>query len=252
MKLSVVIPAYNEEGNLKKGVLEEVEKYLKGKDYEVIIVDDGSTDETKEIVKKYISKNENFKLIENSHGGKAMAVMTGMLESKGEVVLFTDMDQATPIKEWDGFFPKFSAKGGQSGSGWDIVIGSRRGRKGAPLVRKLAAWGFSFLRKIILGLPFEDTQCGFKAFNKKVIDKLIPKIKDEWGVVHFQGGAVNAGFDVELLYLAKKYGFKIAEVPVEWKYVDTERVQLIKDAAAAIYDMFRIRINDLRGKYSYS
>lgn len=248
MRLSVVIPAYNEEGNLKKGVLKGVEKYLKGKDYEVIIVDDGSTDETKEIVKKYISKNENFKLIENSHGGKAMAVMTGMLESKGEVVLFTDMDQATPIKEWDRFSPKFSAKG-RPASGWDIVIGSRRGRKGAPMVRKLAAWGFSVLSGIILGLPFSDTQCGFKAFNRKSIEKIIPKILDEWGVLHFKGGAVNAGFDVELLYLAKKYGFKIVQVPVEWNYVDTERVQVIKDALAAIYDMFRIRINDLRGKY---
>ncbi|MBI2018497.1 glycosyltransferase [Candidatus Daviesbacteria bacterium] len=242
MKLSVVIPAYNEEGNLKKGVLEGVEKYLKGKDYEVIIVDDGSADETRKIVKKYISKNENFKLIENSHGGKAMAVMTGMLASKGEVILFTDMDQATPIKEWDRFSPKFE-------QGYDLVIGSRRGRKGAPMVRKLAAWGFSVLRGIILGLPFSDTQCGFKAFNRKSIEKIIPKIKDEWGVVHFRGGAVNAGFDVELLYLAKKYGFKVAEVDVEWNYVDTERVQVIKDALAAIYDMLRIRINDLSGKY---
>lgn len=244
MKLSVVIPAYNEERSLNRGVLDEVGDYLKGMDFgwEVVIVDDGSEDDTKKIVKKYIAKNKNFKLLEVAHGGKANAVMTGMLEADGEIVLFTDMDQATPINQWDKFSPKFA-------SGYDIVIGSRHGRKGAPLLRILAAWGFSFLRKIILGLPFEDTQCGFKAFDKKVIDKLIPKIKDEWGVVHFQGGAVNAGFDVEILYLAKKYGFKIAEVAVEWKYVDTERVQIIKDAAAAIYDMFRIRINDLRGKY---
>lgn len=245
MKLSVVIPAYNESGNLKKGVLDGVENYLEEKkgDYEVVIIDDGSTDETKEIVKKYILKNKNFRLIENSHGGKAMAVMSGMLASVGEVVLFTDMDQATPIKEWDKFSPKFD-------SGIDITIGSRQGRKGAPLMRKLAAWGFSVLRGLILGLPFSDTQCGFKAFNRKSIEKIVPKIKDEWGVVHFKGGAVNAGFDVELLYLAKKYGFKIAEVEVEWNYVDTERVQLIKDALAAIYDMLRIRINDLKGKYS--
>lgn len=249
-KLSVVIPAYNEEQNLKKGVLDEVENYLDGKklDYELIIVDDGSTDQTKEIVKKYIRKNRNFRLIENSHGGKAMAVMTGMEKAVGDIILFTDMDQATPINQWDKFSPKFSAKGGPI-SGWDIVIGSRHGRKGAPLVRKLAAWGFSVLRGLILGLPFEDTQCGFKAFSKNAVEKIIPKIKREWGVVHFKGGAVNAGFDVELLYLAKKYGFKIAEVDVEWNYVDTERVQVIKDAAAAIYDMLRIRINDLSGKY---
>lgn len=244
MKLSVVIPAYNEERNLKKGVLDGVENYLERKegDYEVVIVDDGSEDQTKKIIKKYVAKNRNFKLLEVSHGGKANAVMTGMLSAKGEVVLFTDMDQATPITQWDKFSPKFEED-------YDLVIGSRHGRKGAPIVRKLAAWGFSILRGLILGLPYDDTQCGFKAFNKKSVEKIIPKIKNEWGVLHFKGGAVNAGFDVELLYLAKKFGFKIAEVDVEWNYVDTERVQVIKDAAAAIYDMLRIRINDLSGKY---
>lgn len=244
IKLSVVIPAYNESANLKTGVLNKLESFLenRGIDYEVIIVDDGSSDDTKEIVKKYILKNSKFKLIENSHGGKAMAVMTGMLASIGEIILFTDMDQATPITQLDKLLPKFA-------EGFDIVIGSRTGRKGAPFIRKLSAWGFSFLRSIILGLPFIDTQCGFKAFSKQSVQKIIPKIKNEWGVIHFKGGAVNAGFDVEVLYLAKKYNFKIAEVEVEWHYVDTERVQVVKDAMAAIYDMFRIRINDLSNKY---
>ena len=244
MKISVVIPAYNEEKNLKRGVLDEMESFLgkKGLDYEVIIVDDGSTDETVELIKKYISKKDKFKLINTLHGGKAIAVMTGMLKASGEIVFFTDMDQATPITQLDKFLPKFNGD-------FDIVIGKRLGRKGAPIIRKLAAWGFSLLRGLILGLPFSDTQCGFKAFNKKSVEKIIPRIKSEWGVIHFKGGAVNAGFDVELLYLAKKYGFKIAEVEVEWNYVDTERVQVVKDALAAIYDMLRIRINDLKGKY---
>ncbi len=244
LKLSIVIPAFNEEKNLKKGVLQEVENYLEkqGFDYEVLIVDDGSSDLTKELIKKIISKNKKFKLIENSHGGKAIAVITGMEQSQKDIVLFTDMDQATPIDQLEKFIPKFE-------EGFDIVIGSRQGRKGAPMVRKLFAWGFSILRAIILGLPFSDTQCGFKAFDQKAIKKIIPKIKGEWGILHTKGGAVNAGFDVELLYLAKKYGFKIAEVPVDWNYVDTERVQVIKDALAAIYDMLRIRINDLSKKY---
>lgn len=243
-KLSVVIPAYNESVNLKKGVLNEVEKYLERQsiNHELIVVDDGSSDDSVNLVKKSQQQNKNLKLIQNKHGGKANTVMTGMLEASGDIVLFTDMDQATPINQWEKFIPKFQ-------QGYDIVIGSRQGRKGAPIARKLAAWGFSVLRGIILGLPFKDTQCGFKAFSKEVINKIIPKIKNEWGVVHFQGGAVNAGFDVELLYLAKKYGFKIAEVAVEWNYVDTERVQVVKDAMAAIYDMFRIRVNDLKGKY---
>ncbi len=244
MKLSVVIPSYNEEDNLKRGVLPQVGNYLASKkiSYEVIIIDDGSSDTSGELIKKYISQNRNFRLVRNVHGGKAIAVMTGMQEAKGDLVLFTDMDQATPINQLDKFMPRFE-------SGFDIVIGSRTGRRGAPIIRKFAAEVFSILRGLILGLPFKDTQCGFKAFTRETLQKIIPKIKEEWGVVHFKGGAVNAGFDVELLYLAKKYGFKIAEVPVEWNYVDTERVQVVKDAFAAIYDMFRIRINDLSGKY---
>lgn len=243
-KLSVIIPSYNESANLKKGVLGDIGKYLKNLriNYEVIVVDDGSSDDSAALIKKYIEKDKSFHLIENPHGGKANTVMTGMMAAEGEIALFTDMDQATPIDQIDKFMPKFA-------EGFDIVIGSRRGRKGAPFMRKLSAWGFSFLRGIILGLPFSDTQCGFKAFKKQAVDKIIPKIKSEWGVVHFKGGAVNAGFDVEVLYLAKKYGFKIAEVGVEWNYVDTERVQVVKDAMAAIYDMFRIRWNDLSGKY---
>lgn len=244
MKISVIIPSFNEEENLNKGVLAQVGNYLeKSKfNYEALVVDDGSTDRSKDLVKLYIKENHNFRLIENNHGGKAIAVITGMEKATGDIVLFTDMDQATPINQLEKFLPKFK-------NGFDIVIGSRTGRKGAPLIRKLAAWGFSVLRNLILGLPFKDTQCGFKAFSKKSINKILPKIKNEWGVIHFKGGAVNAGFDVELLYLAKKYGFRIAEVEVEWNYVDTERVQVVKDALAAIYDMLRIRINDLKGKY---
>ena len=242
--LSIVIPTYNESANIKRGVLDEVANYLNGikTDYEVIVVDDGSSDDSVVLIKKFISRHKEFRLIQNPHGGKANTVMTGMLAGKGEIILFTDMDQATPITQIEKFLPEFE-------KGVDIVIGSRSGRKGAPLIRKLSAWGFALLRGLILGLPFKDTQCGFKAFSKASIDKIVPKIKNEWGVVHFKGGAVKAGFDVELLYLAKKYGFKIAEVPVEWNYVDTERVQVVKDAMAAIYDMLRIRWNDLVRKY---
>lgn len=244
MKISIVIPAYNESDNLKKNALKAVGDYLDSQkfQYEAIVVDDGSSDDSVELIKSYLLQNKNFKLIQNPHGGKANTVMTGMLQADGEIVLFTDMDQATPINQLEKFLPKFA-------QGFDIVIGSRQGRAGAPFIRKISAVGFSILRAIILGLPFKDTQCGFKAFSKQAIDKIIPKIKNEWGVVHFKGGAVNAGFDVEILYLAKKYGFRIAEVPVEWNYVDTERVQVVKDAMAAIYDMFRIRWNDLTGKY---
>ncbi len=244
INLSVVIPAYNEEKNLEREVLDQVRKYLEnlGLLYEVIIVNDGSTDTTAQLIKQQIKDKKGFQLIENKHGGKAITVITGVLASKGEMVLFADLDQATPISEVEKFLPKFE-------EGFDIVIGSRKGRKGASAMRKLTARGFAFLRGIILGLPFKDTQCGFKAFSREAQQKIFPIIKNEWGVLHTKGGAVNAGFDVEVLFVAKKLGFKIAEVEVEWLHPGTSQVRVIKDSLAAIYDMFRIRVNDFKGKY---
>ncbi len=251
--LSIIIPAYNEEQNLKKEVLSEVVNYLKNTkySYEVILVDDGSIDRTRELVRKFIKglkfsreagPRSAWQLIENPHGGKALAVMTGLLAANGEIALFTDMDQATPLSEVEKFLPKFKV-------GYDIVIGSRAGRKGAPLIRKLVALGFAIVRNIILGLPFKDTQCGFKAFNRRSRETLFPKMKDRWERMKTVGAAVHAGFDVETLFIARKKGFKIASVPVEWHHVGTERVQLIKDSLDAIKDMIRIRWNDLMGKY---
>ncbi len=243
-KLTVVIPAYNESKNLKTGVLDQVYDYLKTVDYnyEVLIVDDGSTDSTKSIVSEQIKGKKGFKLVENPHGGKALTVMTGMLKAEGEIAVFTDMDQATPIGEIEKFFPEFE-------KGVDIVIGSRQGRKGAPLIRKLMATIFATLRTIILGLPFSDTQCGFKAFNKASRETVFNEMRGDWEKMKAKGAAVNAGFDIEMLFIAKKNGFKIAEVPVDWHHVGTERVQVIRDSLDAIKDMLRIRFNDLKGKY---
>lgn len=244
IKLSIIIPAYNEAKNIKNGVLNLVSEYLKEVDYtyEVIIVDDGSLDKTAEEVEQLIKEKKNWRFIKAEHGGKALTVMGGLMEAKGEIAVFTDMDQATPLNQIEKFFPKFSA-------GHDIVIGSRHGREGAPLSRKLTAWGFAFFRNIILGLPFSDTQCGFKAFNKVSRETVFKKMKNNWEKSKVSGAAVNAGFDVEALFLAKKLGFKIAEVPVEWHYVGTKRVNLLKDSLEAVKDMLRIRWNDLTGKY---
>lgn len=243
--LSVVIPAYNESENIKRGVLGAIDDYLSRKKikHEVIIVDDGSTDSSVSLIEDELSDKRNFKLIKNQHGGKAVAVMTGMLESKGDIVLFTDMDQATPIREVEKLLPKFF-------EGFDIVIGSRKGREGAPAVRKLMAWGFATLRTIILGLPFKDTQCGFKAFSKKSVREVFPKLLEDWRKKHSRSAAVNAGFDVETLFVAKKKNLKIAEVLVDWHHVGTERVQAISDSIDAIKDMLRIRLGDIQGKYN--
>lgn len=244
-KLSVIIPAYNEEENLKNGVLNDVDSYLdkQAYTYEVLIVDDGSKDKSVELIEQFISSKKNYRLIRNNHGGKAIAVMTGMLESRGRIALFTDMDQATPLAEIEKLLKEF-------GNGYDIVIGSRTGRKGAPAIRKLMAWGFALLRTLLLGLPFKDTQCGFKAFNRQAIEMVFQPLLKRWHKHRLNGAAVNAGFDVETLFLAKKMDLKIAEVGVEWHYVGTERVQAIRDSLDALQDMLKIRINDLTGSYN--
>ncbi|MDO8637956.1 MAG: glycosyltransferase [Candidatus Daviesbacteria bacterium] len=244
IKLSVVIPAYNEAKNLDKGALKEVDDYLKKQDYlyEVLIIDDGSTDETVKLVEEQIKNKKNFRLIKNPHGGKALTVISGMLKASGEIALFTDMDQATPIDQIEKFFPKFE-------EGFDVVIGSRQGRKGAPLLRKFMGLGFSIIRFIILGLPFADTQCGFKAFNQPSIKAIFPQVQKIWEENKVKGAAVNAGFDVETLFLTRKKEFKIAEVIVDWRHVGTERVQAINDSLEALRDVIRIRLNDLQKKY---
>lgn len=244
IKLSVVIPAYNEEKNLKQGALGQVIEYFGKQDYpyEVLIVDDGSLDHTVELLEQQTKGLSSFKILRSPHGGKAVTVMTGMLSSVGDIVVFTDMDQATPIDEVEKLLPKFK-------EGFDIVIGSREGRKGAPLARKLMAWGWSLLRGVVLGLPFKDTQCGFKAFNRKAIEDVFPDMLDSWQNMKSSGAAVNAGFDVETLFLARKRGLKIAEVLIVWRHVESMRVQAINDSIQALKDMLRIRLNDLKGKY---
>lgn len=243
-KVSVIIPAYNEEKNLKLGPLESIDEYLKKQNYsyEVLIVDDGSKDKTAELIEQQIKHKKNFKLIKNSHGGKALTVIYGLRHSSGDIALFTDMDQATPIKELEKLLPKFD-------EGYEVVIGSRSGRKGAPLIRKLMAAGFALLRGVILGLPFKDTQCGFKAFSRKAINEVFPSMEEKWKIHKAKGAAVQAGFDVETLFLVRRKGFKVAEVPVEWHHVGTERVQAVKDSIDALKDILRIRLNSLQGKY---
>lgn len=245
IKLSVVIPSYNEDVELKKSGIDEIYEYLKKVDYsyEVLIVDDGSTNNTREIVKEYIKGKKGFSLIENEHGGKALTVMSGMLKAEGEIAVFTDMDQATPLKEIEKFFSKFE-------EGFDIVIGSRSGRKGAPLSRKLSAGGFILIRNILLGLPYKDTQCGFKAFTKKARDTVFLKMEPEWRRKITKVAAVNAIFDIEALFLAQKAGLKTAEIEVNWKHVGSQQVSIVKEAIDAIRGMLRIRINDLQGKYA--
>lgn len=243
-KLSVVIPAYNEANNIQKGCLEEVWQYLKKVDYswEVILADDKSTDSTLALLTAFAKGHPGFKASPQPHRGKGGTVIAGMLETKGEIVLFTDMDQATPLPEIEKFFPEFE-------KGSDIVIGVRSGRKGAPLIRKIMAFGFSMLRTIILNLNYKDTQCGFKAFKKDAAKEIFKKMKVYNDKTIVKGAAVNAGFDLEVLYIARKLGYKVAQVPVVWNHKETEKVNPIKDSLYGLRDIIKVRINALRGMY---
>lgn len=233
--------------NLRKGVLDKIDHYLKKQkySYEVIIVDDGSTDGSKEFSENFVKENINFRLIKNQHLGKAGAVTFGMLAAKGEYRLFTDMDQATPIEELENLLPFIKE--------YDIVIGSRNSnRKGAPWTRLVMAKGMMVLRTIIVGVNgVRDTQCGFKLFNKNAAEKIFTKIQNlHNGFRKISGSSVTAGFDVELLYLAQKMGYKIKEVPVSWLYVETRRVSPVKDSIDGLLDLARIKRNALKGKYN--
>ncbi len=233
--------------NLQKGVLDKVEHFLSKEkfSYEVIIVDDGSKDGSVEFVESFIKDNSRFRIIKNQHLGKAGAVTTGVLKASGEYILFTDMDQATPIEEVDKLLPYFDDK-------FDIVIGSRSSqRKGAPLTRLFMAKGMIFLRTILVGIHgISDTQCGFKMFKKNVAKKIFEKINNlHHGFRKVTGSSVSAGFDIELLYLAQKMGCKIKEVPVNWLYVETRRVSPIKDSIDGFLDLLKIKTNDIKGKY---
>lgn len=246
--LSVVIPSYNEMANLRKGTLSKVQKYLEKQDfsYEVVVVDDGSDDGSLEFVKQYAKEEKEFRVIENSHSGKAGAVTAGILSAKGDFVLFTDMDQATPIEELKKLLP-FTKKG------FDVVIGSRNAnRKGAPLTRKIMAKGMMVLRFTIVGLPeIKDTQCGFKLFSKKSAKDIFERVKKSHnGFKKIHGSSVTAGFDIEVLYVAKNLGYKIKEVPVDWLYVETRRVSPIKDSFEGFIELFRIREKIGSGKYN--
>lgn len=248
--LSVIIPCYNEEVNLQKGALFRVSDFLSKQffSWEVIIVDDGSTDKSRHHIEKFMETHTGFKLLKNKHQGKAQAVITGVQKARGKAILFTDMDQATPIEEINKLLPYLNKN-------FDIVIGSRHNiREGAPILRLIMARGFILLRCIILGLSnISDTQCGFKLFSRHAAKKIFTKLR-LYGIskTKLKGPMVTAGFDVEILFLAQKLSFKIKEIPVFWHYVETRRVNPISESINGLLDMIRLKINDWQGLYKVS
>lgn len=244
MKISIVIPSFNEENNIRTGSLSGMVDYLNEQKYswEIIVVDDGSTDKTADLAEKFAKNHKNIAVLREPHRGKGGTVIAGMLKAKGDIVIFDDMDQATPIDQLDKILPKFSEN-------FDVVIGSRAGREGAPLIRKTMALGFSILRNLILQLPYKDTQCGFKAFTKTASEQIFKRLQIFNNKQAQTGASVSAGFDLEILYVARKLKLKVAEVPVVWHHKEGTKVNPIKDSWEGLRDLFKVRINALQGRY---
>lgn len=244
--ITLVVPCYNEEANLQKGVLDKIGNFVNESEHisKVLIIDDGSTDESVSIIKRYLKNFPSFELVKNQHQGKAFAVSTGIRNTKTPYVMFTDIDLATPIEESDKLIQQID-------NNYQIIIGSRSSaRAGAPLTRKIMAVGLIVIRDIILGLHgIKDTQCGFKLFKTSSAQEILDKLVVFKNGHTIQGSSVSAAFDLEFLFLAKKLGNNIQEISVMWRHVETKNVNFLRDSLETLRDMLKIRKNYLLGNY---
>ena len=235
---SIVIPAYNESKRLGATLDRVVAYVLREKlGAEIVVVNDGSTDNTAEIVRSYSRETEAVRLVENpGNRGKGYSVRHGVLEARGSIILFTDADLPSPIEE-------MSKLVGAIKRGADIAIGSRWLRtelqtQRQSVARQVMGRAFNYLLRILLQLDFKDTQCGFKAFRRGAARAIFPLQKIEgWG------------FDPELLFLARRGGFKVTEVPVVWGHDEGTRIHPLADGSQMVLEMLRIRWNAISGDY---
>jgi dolichyl-phosphate beta-glucosyltransferase len=245
--LSVVIPSYNETQNLSRRVLDHVLEFLSKQKFhwELILTDDGSTDGTTQELDNFAKQHKNIVVLHNPHRGKGPTVLAGMEAAHGKYRLFTDFDQATPIEEVEKLLPFFE-------DGFDVAIGSREGqgasRDREPFHRHLMGRVFNASVRIITIHEVRDTQCGFKMFTAAAVNRLFPMLAI-YKPTGTRKDSYTGAFDVELLYIAHKLKMKIAEVPVHWHYIDTRRVDPIKDSTRMFIDLLRIRLADLQGAY---
>lgn len=239
MDLSIIIPAFNEEKRLGR-TLDKVQSFLKGRSYsaEVIVVDDGSRDATVTLVRDRQRQWPELKLIENgANRGKGFSVRTGALASQGAQVLFSDADLSTPIEEYDKLArflnsPCSLAIASRSLDDSDVQLYQVWYRRAMGKI-------FNRVVKVLAGLPFKDTQCGFKLFTRAAIQAIFPRLMIE-----------RFAFDVEILWLAKKFSIPAQEVAVRWVNHPVSSVDPIRDSSRMLWDVAHIRWNDLRGRYS--
>jgi len=245
--LSVIIPSYNEQKNLQRGVLNEVASYLQKQTYswEVILADDGSNDGTTEKLEAFAHHHPSFRVLKNIHAGKGPTVQAGMANAEGKWRLFCDFDQSTPLSEIEKLMAEVIE--------YKVVIGSREitgaRRNKEPWYRHLMGRGFNFLVQNLAVPGIMDTQCGFKLFSADTAEKLFNSLY-VYGKAQARQDAFTGAFDVELLYLAKKYQIKVKEIPVVWHHHETDRVNPIKDSVRMLNDIVKVRVADFQGRYS--
>ena len=238
--VSIVVPAYNEERRLP-ATLSLVLSYLARKPWrlaEVLIVDDGSSDGTAAAGEQLARDHPMVRLLSNpGNRGKGYSVRHGVLEARGEWVLFTDADLSAPIEELDKLLAAAAAEGAA------MAIGSRALDRSLIEVhqsffRESAGRMFNLLMRLLIGLPFQDTQCGFKLFETRAAREMFRRQRLE-----------RFGFDVEVLYLARRLGYRVIEVPVRWSHAEGTKVSMFRDSLNMFLDLVRIRWNALRGRY---
>jgi len=233
-----VIPAYNEAARIE-GTLERVLWCVQkcAWDAEVLVVDDGSTDRTVEIVQRWAARNERLHLVMNpGNRGKGYSVRNGLLQAAGDIVMFTDADLSAPMEEAERLFAALDA-------GADVAIGSRWLDKQKqtihqPMYRRFFGRCFNWLTRKVMGLPFKDTQCGFKAFRREPAQRIFERQRIErWG------------FDPEILFIAQRLNCKVVEVPVSWGHDERSRMSYLKDGMKMLEEIATIRWNALTGRY---
>jgi dolichyl-phosphate beta-glucosyltransferase len=238
---SIVVPAFNESERVSKS-LESILEFLDREAWnaEVVVVNDGSRDNTAGIVRSYMQRDPRVLLLENpGNRGKGYSVRNGMLHARGEMLLFTDADLSSPIQETLKLVAAIR-------EGADVAIGSRWVRpemmtERQSLIRQLFGRIFNWLLRLILGLPYRDTQCGLKAFTRQAALEIFPRQRIErWG------------FDPELLFLASRMQLRTVEVPVAWAHDDRSKINPLLDGTKMFFEILRIRWNGLTGKYRKS
>ena len=236
-KYSIVIPAFNESARIP-ATLQSVVACIRANGWaaEVIVVNDGSTDATAEVVRALPPAPE-VRLVENpGNRGKGYSVRSGMLQALGEVVMFTDSDLSAPIEEAERLFAAIA-------DGADIAIGSRWLESGRqthrqPLYRQFFGRCFNAVTRVVMGLRFADTQCGFKAFTRAAAQTVFQlQTIERWG------------FDPEILFIALKRGYRVVEVPVSWAHDERTRMSYLKDGMKMLEEIAVIRWNALLGRY---